>query len=265
MIDYKAKPYISLLNKKGMGSFWKVVNSVIDEADVLLEVLDARFPEETRNKEIEYKIERKDKRLIYILNKADLLKEKFSDIKINFNPYIFISAKDNLGTTKLRLLLKQLAKEKKPLLVGILGYPNTGKSSLINTLKQKKAALTSSTPGFTRGMQKIRISRDIYLIDTPGVFSYKEKDEEKQTLTNVKDHSKVKNPDLIALDILEKAYLKNPKIIQDIYQVNPVEDAEETLHLIAKRFNWIIKKGKPNLDLTSRKIIQDWQRGKLII
>lgn len=248
-----------------MVSFWRVVNHVLEEADVLLEVLDARFPEETRNKEVEYKIKIRNKKLIYILNKSDLIKEKFSDIKLDFEPALFVSAKENLGTTKLRTLLKELAKNKKPLLVGVLGYPNTGKSSIINALKQKKSALTSSTPGFTKGMQKIRISKDIYLFDTPGVFAYKEKNEERQTLLNVRDYRKVKQPDVVALEILENAYTKNPKAIEDLYNVKPVEDGDETLTLIAQRYKWLTKGGKPNLDLTSRKIIQDWQRGKLII
>ena len=139
---------------------------------------------------------------------------------------------------------------------------------MINALKQKKAALTSSTPGFTRGMQKVRIGRDIYLYDTPGVFAYKENktgDEQKYTLANVKDYRKVGNPELVAAEILDRAYNKDPKIIENLYGVKPIEDSEETLELIAKKFNWLVKGGKANLDQVSRRIIQDWQRGKLII
>src|SRR3989344_378475 len=157
-----------------MVSFWRVVNEVIRDSDVVLEVLDARFPEETRNKEIEEKIKKINqkgihKKLIYVLNKSDLVKEKFCNLEFDFSPYVFVSAKNNLGTTRLRSLLKEEARKKKPLIVGILGYPNTGKSSLINALKQKRSAGVGAAPGFTRGLQKIKISRDIYLLDTPGV------------------------------------------------------------------------------------------------
>lgn len=266
-----------------MPSFWDVVNKVIDESDIVLEVLDARFPEETRNKEIENKLRRQHKKIIYILNKSDLIREKFSDVKPNFEPYVFISAKNNLGTTKLRKILREIANqkhfgvervkelvkgakiEKKPLYVGILGYPNTGKSSLINVLKHKKAALTSSTPGFTKGMQKIKIARDIYLIDTPGVFAYKEKTDEKHALINVKDYRKIKDPDIVAMDILHNAYEKNPQAIEELYGVKAKKSPEETLESIAKKFNWLTKGGRPNIDQVSRKIIQDWQRGRLII
>jgi len=237
-------------------------------------------------KEIESKLRKAHKMMIYVLNKSDLLKERFSDLVFDFEPYVFVSAKNNLGTTKLRNILRDLAKEKQisyrrlkssvretkvkeePLLVGVLGYPNTGKSSLINVLKQKKAALTSSTPGFTKGMQKVRIGKNIYLIDTPGVFAYKENkflDEKQYTLTNVKDYRKVKDPDIVAVEILDRAYRNNPDAIEDLYGVKPRSDPEETLELIAKKFNWLVKGGKPNIDQVSRRIIQDWQRGKLII
>lgn len=248
-----------------MVSFWRVVNEVIRDSDVVLEVLDARFPEETRNREVEEKTRFYNKKVIYILNKSDLLKERIDDIETKLEPHVFVSATKNLGTTKLRLLLRNYMPKDKPLMVGVVGYPNTGKSSLINVLKHKKSAKVSSTPGQTRGIQKIRISENIYLLDTPGVFAYKEKDEEKHSLMNVKDYRKIEHPESVALSILEKAYEKDPRVIEELYKVKPVEDSEQTLEMIAKRYKWLVKGGKPNLDLTSRKIIQDWQRGKLIL
>ena len=114
-------------------------------------------------------------------------------------------------------------------------------------------------------MQKIRIAKDIYLIDTPGVFAYKEKTEEKHALVNISDYRKVKDPDLVAMDILYLAYEKNPQVIEELYGVKAKKDSLETLELIAKKLNWLTKGGKPNIDQVSRRIIQDWQRGKLIV
>jgi hypothetical protein len=257
-----------------MTSFWRVVNEVIRDADVILDVLDSRFPEETRNKELEDKIDKinskgVEKKIIFILNKSDLLKVRFQDIHFSGEPHIFVSAKNNYGTTQLRSMLRgiqrDLPKANKELLVGVVGYPNTGKSSLINALRQKKVADTSPVPGFTRALKKIKIGKDIYLLDTPGVFAYKEKDEEREVLVNVRDYRKVKDPEGIALEILNKAFKNNPAIIKELYGIDPVEDSSETLTAIAKKFNWIVKGGKPNIDQTARRIIQDWQRGKLII
>ena len=78
--------------------FWKIVNTVIDEADVLLEVLDARLIEETSNIEIEKKVFEAKKPLIYVLNKCDLIE------KVNFSktPYVLMSSKDAIGIKKIK-------------------------------------------------------------------------------------------------------------------------------------------------------------------
>jgi len=243
-------------------NYWEIVDYVIRNSDIVIEVIDARFIEETRNLELEEKIRRANKKIIYALNKSDLLNVKIDDIKLNLKDYVFLSSKYNLGTTRLRHLIKNLT-NKKPAYIGVVGYPNTGKSSLINALKQKRSARTSSTPGFTKGMQKIKVSEGIYLIDTPGVIHYRETDETYQTLINAKDVNKVKDPETVAIKIIELVAKKNPKILEKFYNIKVKETNEEILEEIAKRFNWLLKGGEPNLDLTARRIIQDWQRGKL--
>lgn len=254
-----------------MKSFWKIVNKIIHDADIILEVLDARFINETRNQEIDAKIKRKGKDLIYVLNKSDLVTERFEDIKPEFEPYIFVSAKKNLGTTQLRKKINELAQSKKlqgkkNILIGIMGYPNTGKSSVINVLKQRKAARTSPIPGHTVGIQRIKLATGLYIMDTPGVFpKLEEKDEEKRALINVKDPSKIKEPEFVAITIIEKAISKNPKALEELYKIKIQETSEETIEAIARKYNWLIKRGRPNIDLVSRKIISDWQRGILII
>ena len=70
-----------------MKNFWRVVNTIIKEADIILEVIDARFINETRNSEIEEKINFRNKKIIYIINKSDLIKIRFDDIKLDCEPY----------------------------------------------------------------------------------------------------------------------------------------------------------------------------------
>ena len=247
--------------------FWDVVNDVIREADVILEVMDSRFIEETRNKEIEDKVRLRNKKLIYILNKSDLINVPLEGIEhsLKNEDYVFVSSKDNLGTTILRSKIKAI--KKRPLIVGVLGYPNTGKSSLINVLKQKKSAKTASVAGFTKGLQKIKIEKDIYLLDTPGVIPYKERDEIKHAVINIMSPSKIKEPEYVAEDILKIAIEKNPKLVETLYKIKlkEDEDLQELIERIAINFKWLKKGGLPNIDLISRKIITDWQRGKLVI
>ena len=99
--------------------------------------------------------------------------------------------------------------------VAILGYPNVGKSSLINALKGRGAAKTSSVSGFTKHIQKIRTSQ-IILLDTPGVIPYKENDRLKHNIIGTLDHNKEKNPDDVAMSLMEIF----PGIIENYYNVD---------------------------------------------
>ena len=246
-----------------MHKYDKIVDEVINESDIVIEVLDARYPYETRNIQIENIIRKRKKKLIYVLNKSDLLDAVVDKINLDFEPYVFVSSKENLGTTRLRKLIISLVK-KKPANIGIIGYPNTGKSSLINILKHKKSAGTSPHPGYTRGMQKIKIMEGIYLIDTPGIIPENEKNKMKHALLNVKNVSTMKDPDVIASKIIEKVLFKDKKTIENLYKIKiENENPFEIIEKIALKFNWLLKGGIPNIDLASRKIISDWQNGKI--
>lgn len=239
-------------------SYWRAVNKVINEADIIIQVLDARFPETTRNKEIEDKVKAKNKPIIHVQNKSDMvpLKEK-QNLKVGYQ--IFISATKNLGTTKLRSLLRKLKGNRSGITAGVLGYPNTGKSSLINALKQKKSASTSAKAGHTKGIQKLNIGQGIYLLDAPGVYPYKEANEIKLALINCLNPEDLKEPDLVMIELLQK----HAKKICKYYRIKPVKDPEETLILLTQRLN-LYKKGKePDVERASREIIRAWQRGKI--
>ncbi|HLC85751.1 MAG TPA: GTPase [Candidatus Nanoarchaeia archaeon] len=246
-----------------MKKYWNIVDDVVRNSDIIIEVLDARFIEETRNRELEEKIRKQKKKLIYAINKSDLLKNvKIDDIRLNLKDYVFVSARENFGTTRLRALIRSLI-VKKPVNIGVVGYPNTGKSSLINALRQRSVARTSPVPGFTKGIQKIKIGEGVYLIDTPGVIHYKLENEVEQALINTKDISKIKDPEGVAIKIIELLCMNNNKIIEKVYSVKAKNSPESILNDIARKFNWLVKGGEPNIDLASRRIIQDWQRGKI--
>ncbi len=244
-----------------VNKFWKIVNNVIDQSDIMLLVLDSRMAQETRNIEIEDKVKKAGKPLIYVITKTDLVSRDALN-RIRIKPCAFVSAKDHQGTKKLRNRImiegKKAYKNKTSFIIGVMGYPNVGKSSLINAMKGKKSAKTSPISGYTKAVQKIRGDNKILFFDTPGVIPYKENDKIKHALIGGIDYNQTKDPDLAVIGIM-KAY---PGVIEKHYGIPKSEDFEESIEKIAEKKN-LIKKGK-ELDIirASRMILKDWQRRK---
>jgi ribosome biogenesis GTPase A len=242
-----------------MKSFWSVANQIIKESDVILEVLDARFIDETRNYEIEKKVRQLNKKIIYVINKSDLVpKEELTGVKKELVPSVFISATKHMGTLILRKMILKVG-DKPQIRVGVLGYPNTGKSSLINALKGRKSAPTSPLSGFTKGKQWIRIDKRIMMIDSPGVVPFGEKEELKHVLIATTDYSSAKEPDLLAMDLI-KIYKGR---IERHYGVNLGKDPGQTLEKIALKNRKLKKGGVADVETMARIIIKDWQAGKI--
>ncbi len=245
-------------------NFWEMVNQVIRDADILLMVLDARLPELTQNEEIEEKVRKANKPLIYVLNKCDLIsKEQAEKEKKIFKPCVFVSATRFLGTSKLRerIMIEASRTEKEHVIVGVLGYPNTGKSSVINALKGKGKVRTSSIAGFTKGIQKVKISGKVKLLDTPGVIPFKEDDETKHVLIGTKMFDKITDPDIHAMGLIRYAN----GIIEQYYGIEKQKDAETALELLAKKWKKFKKGAEPDLEGSARLLLKDWQQGKIVM
>ena len=245
-------------------SFWEIVNKVLGKSDIILEVLDARVPDQTRNKEIEDKAKRLGKTVIYVINKSDLIPKKTAEsIKSKLKPAVFISSLKHHGTTILLHEIIKIANQKYPkkerITVGVLGYPNVGKSSVINALKGRSSAPSSSNSGYTKHEQLIKVTNKIYLIDTPGVFPFMEKDELKHVLTSSINPAKLKDPETAALMLIQKLSGK----IEKFYGVEPCEDADETLEKIAISRKKLKKGNQPDTAAMAKIIVEDWQKGKI--
>ncbi len=249
-----------------MANFWNIVNNVIKESDVLLEILDSRVPELTRNIEVEDKVKRAGKRLILVLNKTDLIGQEVAEKKkkelAKEYPVVFVSTKEHHGTKLLREAILSRT-DKNEVIVGVLGYPNTGKSSVINVLKGRKAASTSSHAGHTRSLQKIRVTNRILMLDTPGVVPFLEKDETKHVLVGSIMFSECENPELAAYEIIKYCNGINRKIIPSFYSIDETEDMELLLEKIAQKRNILAKGGVLDTERAARLVIQNWQSGKI--
>jgi ribosome biogenesis GTPase A len=241
-----------------MPSFWRHVNTVLKEADLIIQVLDARMIEETRNSELEEKVYASGKVLLYVVTKCDLVPRGTLDpIKRVLVPAVFISATEHHGTTILKKKILELSRGES-VTVGVVGYPNVGKSSLINALAGRKVARTSSESGFTKGLQKIKVDNKIMLLDTPGVFPAGEKDTVKHGRTGAVDYARIKDPEMAALRLIEDEM----EVVEGYYGVYG-EEADDILIEIALKYKKLSKGGKPNLEVTARMVLRDWQKGKM--
>ncbi len=264
---FKKSPH----NNKHRVEFPKVVKDVIRTSDIVLEVVDARFIDKTRNLEMEKYVLEMGKKLIFVLNKADLI--SVNELKMNYDldsikPYVLFSNKNRVGRTRLKTMLKIEVKKMKLTMkarVGVIGYPNTGKSSLINALAGRKGASTSAQAGHTRGAQKIRLTEDILLLDTPGVFLESEHpdldggDLNKHTHIGVKTYDKVKDPDFLVMELMNS----HPGKFEELYGIEANGDSELLLEEIGKRRHFLKKGGVVDIQRAARAVLKDWQDGKI--
>lgn len=254
--------------KKKKEKYPELLKKIIDESDIILEVLDARFPEETRNYEVENEIRKKNKVIIYVINKSDLIKNE-AQFNKNLYPKILVSCKNKKKIGKLRNLIKQITKkmrnEKGKTVAGVIGYPNTGKSSLINSLIGKSSAGTGAEAGFTKGLQKIKLSKEIILLDSPGVIPQKEySPHQKEKISKHakiggRSFSQVKEPDIIVASLMREY----PQTLEKFYDIDAEGDSEIFIERLGRKKGFLKKGGLVDEDRTARAILKDWQEGRI--
>jgi len=247
-----------------MGKYLNLVKSVIKEADILLLLLDARHAQESMNPEVVDRVRSAKKPLIYVITKSDLVeKPELEELKKSIKPSVFISARERYGSGKLReriiITADRYLGKKDDILVGVLGYPNVGKSSLINMLKGKHSASTSILSGHTRSLKNIRADKRIMLIDTPGVIPYEEKSSLKSIIIGAFDYSKVKDPEDALVSIMKKF----PGRIESHFNVPVDKDKRKTIGAIALKKHMFLKQGLPDKRRISTSILRDLQKGRI--
>ena len=174
------------------------------------------------------------------------------------------SITNSFGKGSLIQLLRQfssLHSERKQISVGFVGYPNTGKSSIINTLRKKKVCTVAPIPGETKVWQYITLMKRIYLIDCPGVVPPSNNDSEEDILLRgVVRVENVHNPEQYIEGVLKRT---QPRHIERTYEVKGYKDAIDFLSILARKGGRLLRGGEPDVDGVAKMVINDFLRGKI--
>ncbi|KAH9979529.1 P-loop containing nucleoside triphosphate hydrolase protein [Lactifluus volemus] len=259
----------------------RTLHKVVDEADVVLLVLDARDPAGCRSRLVEEEVCRREaegKRLVFVLNKIDLVPRENAQAWLKHlrhtTPTLpFRSAgphqRKNLASGTAPALLR-LLKAYKPsaaqsIAVGVVGFPNVGKSSLINTLKRAKVCAVAAQPGHTKDLQSVQLERGLRIVDSPGVIfdddeSIQGQNESSVLLRNVVRPEDVEDPISVVEEILARTQTER---LMKIYNLPVFTSTLEFLTMLALSMGRLLKGGTPDILAAARQVLIDWNHQKI--
>lgn len=247
--------------------------------DLIIELLDARIPLSSRNPEIDNLGQNKAR--LVLLNKADLADEKQNNKWIEYFKKkgivaLKINSKNKHGIKEINNAVNIACKEKiernlkrgiknRPIRAMVVGIPNVGKSTFINAYAGKNCAKTGNKPGVTKGKQWIRLNKNLELLDTPGVLWHKFDDQKigmhlafiGSMNDNILDVSELA---FQLIKLLENLY---PNAIKDRYSIEGDDNILQIMYQIAEVRGCKLKGNQPDLDKTSKIVLDDFRSGKL--
>ncbi|OAY60893.1 nuclear/nucleolar GTPase 2 isoform X1 [Manihot esculenta] len=250
---------------------WGELYKVIDSSDVVVQVLDARDPQGTRCYHLEKHLKEhcKHKHMILLLNKCDLVPAWATKgwLRILSKEYptlaFHASINKSFGKGSLLSVLRQFARlknDKQAISVGFVGYPNVGKSSVINTLRTKNVCKVAPIPGETKVWQYITLTKRIFLIDCPGVV-YQNSDSETDIV--LKGVVRVTNLHDAAEHIGEVLNRVKKEHLERAYKIEDWDDENDFLIQLCKLTGKLLKGGEPDLKTAAKMVLHDWQRGRI--
>ncbi|GLC34322.1 Nuclear/nucleolar GTPase 2 [Pleodorina starrii] len=251
---------------------WGELYKVLDSSDVIVQVLDARDPNGTRCTFLEQHIRKhlRHKHIILLLNKCDLVPSWVTKRWLHFLSRDFpvlafhASITNPFGKGALLSLLRQLARlrsDKQAISVGFVGYPNVGKSSVINTLRTKKVCKAAPIPGETKIWQYITLMKRIFCIDCPGVVYNRTNDTPTDLV--LKGVVRVENLEDATHHVDPVLTRVKPEYLKRAYKIKEWKDTEDFLTQLARLSGKLLRGGEPDLNTAARMILYDWQRGKV--
>lgn len=247
--------------------------------DLVIELIDARIPISSRNPDIDEL--GKGKSRIILLNKSDLADERqnaaWAEYFQQFGYFVAkINSRSGAGLKAIQSLIQEACKEKierdrkrgilnRPVRAMVVGIPNVGKSTFINSFAGRACAKTGNKPGVTKGKQWIRLNKSVELLDTPGILWPKFEDQivglKLALIGSIKDE--LLNADELAMWLIR--YLKEnyQGCLAERYNAEEASEDLEVLKAIAENRSCKLKGNELDLSKTSVLLIDDFRSGRL--
>lgn len=259
----------------------RMIEDSIKQVEAVCEILDARIPNASRNPDID-RLAAGKPRLI-ILNRIDLADP---NITAQWHEYfenqgikiLETDAKTGKGINGFVPSLRELLKDKidyyaskgqinRPMRVMILGIPNVGKSTFINKVAKRKAAVAGDKPGITRGKQWINIDKGLDLLDTPGILWPKFDSQEVGEMLAITNaiKSDVLDKETLAANFILRLREMYPEAIKARYKFEPDANANgyELLEEAAKKRGFLVSKGEYDIERMANTLLGEYHDGKL--
>lgn len=247
--------------------------------DIVIELIDARIPMSSRNPDIDDLA--KNKYRLILLNKSDLADERVTAKWVDFFEkqgikVIKLDSRQRSGMKSVNNAILEVCKEKiekdrkrgiinRPVRAMIVGIPNVGKSTFINSFAGKACAKTGNKPGVTKGKQWIRLNKTVELLDTPGIL-WPKFDNEKIAndlafIGSINDQ--ILNLTELSLKFIESVKNDYAGIFTSRYDIEETDDGVTMLGDIAIARGCLKKGGEPDYDKAAALIFDDFRSGKL--
>ena len=247
--------------------------------DLVIELVDARIPQSSRNPDIDEL--GKNKFRLILMNKSDLadpfLTERWSQyFKEKGYFVVALDARRKNGMKQITDVIMEACKEKierdrkrgiknRPVRAMVVGIPNVGKSTFINSYAGKACAKTGNKPGVTKGKQWIRLSKEVELLDTPGILWPKFEDQmvglRLALIGSIKDE--ILNTDELSLELIKLLTELYPGLLSERYGVDENLEAVQILYGIAENRKCIRQGGELDYSKAAALLIDEFRSGTL--
>ena len=259
----------------------RMIEENIALVDAVCEILDARIPYSSRNPDIDRLAG--DKPRLIILNRTDLADPNLTArwrryFEAQGLAILETDAKSGKGVSGFAPAVRRMLKDKlaayeakgqvgRPLRVMILGIPNVGKSTFINKVAGRKAAIAGDKPGVTRGKQWINIDQGLDLLDTPGILWPKFDSQEVGEMLAITNAIKadVLDKETLGANFMLRLREMYPKAIEERYKFTPDPDMNgfELLEQAAKKRGFLVSRGEYDIERMANTLLGEYHDGKL--